>query len=372
MSFIYTFILVLILLTSIYEMYGGQKPSREWFYTIVAVMALTSGFAYAISPDWIPYWNAFEGASLIDIAEIPALAESMDMEIGYIFLNKFVSLFGLGYASFTVIISFIALYLKSTTIYKYSGYVFLGLLMYMVPAYFFEEHVHVRQGLASAITVFSVRYIVERKLYYFLICFVIAFLFHKAAVVFLLAYWIATLKFNNTMVGGIVLVAIIANYTGLSAAIDGLMQFMPFGVAETYNDYANATVVGSILGDIVKVLTVIAILLFNTKATKNDPHFAYFRNIYLFGVVLYFFFGRGIFAARLPGFYTIFIIFLVPRMIMALKDNTTFRNFVYVSFTTYTILLYVNFYVTWGDKSGFGNYTSVFNEWVPYSFFEKK
>lgn len=335
-------------------------------------MIFTAGLAYAISPDWIPYWNAFQGANIFGFSELLQLSETLDMEIGYIFLNKVVSTLGLGYASFTIIISAIALTLKSTTIYKYSGYVFLGLLMYMVPSFFFEEHVHVRQGLANAITIFSVRYIIDRKLYYFLICFVIAFLFHKASVVFLLAYWIATIKFNNTMVAGIVLVAVIANYTGLSTAIDGLMQYMPFGVAETYNDYANATVVGSVLGDIVKILTVIAILMFNKAATEKDPYFVYFRNIYLFGVVLYFFFGRGIFAARLPGFYTVFIIFLVPRMIMALKDNLTFKNFVYTSFTVYTILLYVNFYVTWGDKSGFGNYTSVFNEWVPYSFFQRE
>lgn len=372
MSFIYNLILVLILGSSLYEIYGGQKPSRPWFYLIVVLMIFTAGLAYAISPDWVPYWNAFEGASLVGFTELPHLSEALDMEIGYILLNKIVSMFGLGYASFTLIISAIALVLKSSTIYKYSGYIFLGLLMYMVPTYFFEEHVHVRQGLAGAITIYSVRFIIERKLYYFLICFVIAFMFHKASVVFLLAYWIATLRFNNVMVGGVVLVAIIANYTGLSTAIDGLMQFMPFGVAETYNDYSNATIVGSILGDVVKILTVIAILLFNKKATENDPYFAYFRNIYLFGVVLYFFFGRGIFAARLPGFYTVFIIFLVPRMIMALKENAVFKNFVYVSFTVYTVMLYVNFYVTWGDKSGFGNYTTVFNEWVPYSFFQRE
>src|SRR5690606_36586476 len=98
---------------------------------------------------------------------------------------------------FTLLIAFIALYLKSNTIYKYSGYVFLGLFMYMVPTYFFEEHVHVRQGLANAVTIFSVRYIIDRKLLKFLLCFIIAFLFHKASVVFVLAYWIAVIRFNN-------------------------------------------------------------------------------------------------------------------------------------------------------------------------------
>lgn len=372
MSFIYNLILVLILLSSVYEVYGDTKPNKTWFYTIVVLMAFVAGLAYAISPDWVPYWNAFEGVSITGFSDLGLLAENLDMEYGYILLNKLVSSLGLGYASFTLIIAFIALLLKTSSIYNYGGYVFLALFMYMVPTYFFEEHIHVRQGLANAFTIFSIRYVINRNLYKFLICFAIAFLFHKAAVIFIFAYWIVKLRFNNTLVISVVAVAIIANYTGLSTAIDGVMQYMPFGVAETYNDYADAAIVGSILGDIVKILTVVAILLFNRQATENDPYFSYFRNIYVFGVVLYFFFGRGIFAARLPGFYTVFIIFLVPRMIMALKDNPTFKSFVYTSFTVYTLSLYIHFSNTNSEKTGFGNYTTVFNRWAPYSFFQKE
>ena len=372
MSFIYNFILILLVGSSIYEVSSNEKPSKGWYYSVVTLMILTAGLAYGISPDWVAYWNAFEGTGVTSWLDLGSLSEMLDMEYGYMFLNKFVSMFGLGYASFTLLIAIIALYLKATTFYKYSGYVFLGLFMYVVPVYFFEEHVHVRQGLADAVTIYSVRYIIDRKLYKFLFCFLIAFLFHKASVVFLLAYWVATLRFNTFMVGGIVVIAIIANFVGLSSAIDGIMQYMPFGVAETYNDYNDDSVLGSILGDIVKILTVFVILLFNKQATEKDPYFSYFRNIYVFGVVIYFFFGRGMFSSRLPVFYTVYIVFVIPRMIMTLKDNLMFRNLVYSSFMVYTVLLYMNFYITWADKSGFGRYTTVFNKWAPYSFVQRK
>ncbi len=372
MSFIYNLLAILILISSIYEVSKEEKPDRRWYYFIIVMMMLTAGLAYGLSPDWLAYWNAFEGASTVSFTELGYLAEMVDMEYGYMLLNKLVSALGLGYASFTLIIAIIALTLKSITIYRYGGYVFMALLMYFIPTYLFEEHVHVRQGLASAIMLFSVKYIIERKLWKFLICFVIAFLFHKAVVAFILAYWIVKIRMNNTTIILIVVGAIVFNLFGLSAAIDGIMQFMPFGVAETYNDYVNELMDRGVLGDIVKVLTVFAILLFNKNVTEKDPLFAYFRNLYIFGVVIYFFFGQGIFAARLPGFYTVFIIFVVPRMVMALKDNKLIKNFVYISFTSYTILLYVNFYYNWGDKSGFGNYKTSLNEWVPYGFLESK
>ena len=372
MSFIYNLIFVLLLGSSVYEMYSGEKANKTWFFAMVALMAVTAGIAYGVSPDWVAYWNAFEGTGVTSFAELGDLAEKVDMEYGYILLNKLVSSVGLGYAAFTLLIAILAMTLKSVTIYKYGGYVFMALLMYYVPVYLFEENVHVRQGLADAVMIYSVRYIIDRKVFHFLLCFVIAFLFHKAVVAFIFAYWVVKIRFNNMTIVLIVVAAVVANIAGLTTAIDGIVQLMPFGVAETYNDYANEFSEGGLLGDIVKILTVGAIVLFNNQANENDEYYPYFRNIYLLGVVLYFFFGKGIFAARLPVFYTVYLIFLVPRMIKALQHNDVFKNTVYVAFMTYTLLLYVNFYYNWGDRSGFGNYTTVFNKWVPYSFIQRE
>ncbi|MFV0306038.1 MAG: EpsG family protein [Moheibacter sp.] len=371
MSFIYNFMFVLLLVSAIYEVYTNEEPNKNWFYTIVGLMMLTAGLAYGISPDWVAYWNAFEGAAQTSLGELKDLSKALDMEYGYLLLNKLISSVGLGYGAFTLLIAVIALWLKTTTIYKYGGYVFMALLIYYVPTYFFEEQIHVRQGMANAITIFSIRYIINRDLRRFLICLVVAFYFHKSAVAFLLAYWIVKIKFNNVTIIVLVGLAVVANAIGLSTQIDGIMQFMPFGVAETYNDYADAVTENSILGDIVKVLIVIAILMFNNIVEKKDELYPYFRNIYVFGVILYFFFGNGIFATRLPGFYTVFLVFLVPHMVKALKDNTTFKNIVFISFTAYIITLFGHFYNTWSEKTGFDDYETFFNRKAPYSFFQR-
>ncbi|MBA5628385.1 EpsG family protein [Moheibacter lacus] len=372
MSFIYNLIVILLLGSTIYQVRKDEDANRRWFNMIVILMMGAAGLAYGISPDWVAYWNAFEGIAQSSWAELPIFSEMVDMEMGYVVLNKLVNTIGLGYASFTLIIAIIALWLKSGIIYKYGGYAFMSLLMYFIPTYLFEEHVHVRQGLANAIMFFSIPFIIERKFWKFFMCFVLAFLFHKAVLAFLLAYWIVKIKFNSLTIVLLVVAAVLANVTGLSGAIDGIMQFMPFGVAETYNDYANElSSDGGVLGDIVKILTVLAIVVFNKSVTENDPLFIYFRNIYLFGVVIYFFFGNGIFAARLPGFFTVYIIFVVPRMVKALQDNKLYKNIVYIAFTTYTLLLYINFYNNWGSRSGFGNYTSSLNTWVPYGFLSR-
>lgn len=372
MSFIYNFLVFLILISAIYEFVSDNPPSKIWFKFIIFLMIMTAGLAYGISPDWVAYWQAFEASSMTSFTDLGELSVSADMEIGYIFLNKIVSSVGLGYGSFTIILAAIALSLKSSSIFKYSGYVFLGLLMYTIPTYFFEEQVHVRQGMANAIMLFSARYIVERKFWKFFLCFVIAFLFHKAVVAFFFAYWIAVLRFNNTTIILTVGLTVFANIVGLNAAMDGLLRLLPFGVGESYSDYANETWEGGVLGDVVKILTVLIILIFNNATVKRDEYFSFFRNIFLFGVIIYFFFGKGIFSSRLPGFYTVYIIFVIPRMIKAMGYSPMFKNLMFISFTVYTMLLYVNFYNNWGSRSGFGQYKTSLYKWAPYGFFQSK
>jgi hypothetical protein len=369
MSFIYNLIVFLLLASTIYQVTKDKPANKGWFSFIILLMMGTAGLAYALSPDWLAYWNAFEGTAQTDFKDLDYIATMFDMEMGYILLNKVVSFVGLGYASFTLIIAIIALGLKGRIFYQYGGYAFLTLLMYFIPTYLFEEHVHVRQGLANAIMLCSIPYIIERKFFKFLMVFALAFLFHKAVAAFILAYWIVKIKFNNTTIIILVSTAIIANVVGLSSMIDAVVQYLPFGVAETYNDYANElSTEGGLLGNIVKIITVIIILIFNKQVSEKDELFGYFRNIYIFGVIIYFFFGNGIFAARLPGFFTVYIIFVVPRMIHALRDNASFKNFVFIGFTIYTLLLYVNFYRNWGHRSGYGNYTTSLNEKAPYGF----
>src|SRR5690554_3207673 len=133
MSFIYNFLIFLILISALYEFWSDNPPSRKWFIIIVVMMILIAGFAYGISPDWVAYWNAFEMTNQMPFSQLGEYSTLTDMEVGYVSLNKMVSAVGLGYGSFTLFIAAIALILKSSSIFKYSGYVFLGLLMYTIP-----------------------------------------------------------------------------------------------------------------------------------------------------------------------------------------------------------------------------------------------
>ena len=298
MSLIYYFIFSLLVITSYFEFFYSKKTSIIWYYSIVCIMILTAGLGYALSPDWLAYFDTFRMLEEIDWSGFNRFAEFSGMEKGYLALNKILVDFGFDFGFLTLIIASSSLILKTSTFYKYGGYPVLVLFIYAMPNFFFEEHVHIRQGLATAIAVFSVRYIINRNLWKFLLCIVIGYKFHEGIIVFILAYWIAKIKFNEIFIGWLVTIAIIGNYTGLNSIIEVIMQIMPIGQDkfESYQSqlYSESDIA---IGDLVKILSVMMIIVYNRYAV-HDRLYCVFRNLFLMGVLLYFFLGKGITSAK--------------------------------------------------------------------------
>ena len=240
-----------------------------------------------------------------------------------------------------------------------------------MPNYLFEEHVHIRQGLATAIAVYSVRYIIDRKLIKFLICLAIGYQFHESIIVFLLAYWIAPMKLNVKLIGWLVAFSIIGFYTGLNSIVDLIMDFMPIGQDkfESYQSQLDEQGDGVALGDFVKIISILSIIVYN-RYVEEDKLYCYFRNLFVFGVILYFFLGKGIFGIRLPGFYLIFLGLTIGRLIYVFDGDNFKRNFVYLCFVSYTIILIFWFQVKQGHKSNFGNYKTIFNKEAVYGLWK--
>lgn len=370
MSLIYYFIFFLLVVTSFFEFSKEEEGNKLWYYVIVVIMMLTAGLGYGLSPDWVAYFNTFNLLGDIDWSELDHFSEMVSMEKGYLSLNKILGDFGFGFGMITLLIAIVSLTLKSTTFFKYGGYPFLVLFIYAMPNFMFEEHVHIRQGLANAIAIYSVRYIIDRKLWKFLLCITIGFQFHEAIIVFVLAYWIAVMKFNEVTIGWLVTIAIIGNYTGMNAVIEFIMQFMPIG-QDKFEDYQSQLYAESdvAVGDIVKILSVISVMIYNKYAIQ-DKLYCIFRNLFIFGVLLYFFLGKGIFGIRLPGFYLVFLGLTLGRMLYSFEGDRFKKSFIYFSFVFYTLLLIFWFQVKQGHKSNFNRYSTFLTKDAVYGLWK--
>ncbi|MGV0978194.1 EpsG family protein [Empedobacter falsenii] len=370
MSFIYLFIFAFLLVASFLE-FSNKKVSKQLYILIVVIMCLTAGLGYALSPDWVAYFDTFNALAYVNWSEFGRFAYMAGMEKGYLGLNKILVDYGFDFGMLTLIVATTSLILKTTTFYKYGGFPFLVLFIYAMPNFMFEEHVHIRQGLANAIALYSIRYVIDRNLIKFLICITIGFQFHESIIVFLLAYWIAPMKFDEKFIGWLVVFSIIGFYTGLNSIIEIIMDFMPIGQDkfESYQSQLYDQGDGVAVGDFVKIISILSIIIYNKYAVE-DKLYCYFRNLFVFGVLLYFFLGKGIFGVRLPGFYLVFLGLTVGRLVYVFNGDKFKRNFIYLSFVSYTVLLIFWFQIKQAHKSNFSNYRTIFNKEAVYGLWK--
>lgn len=370
MSFIYLFIFAFLLVASFLE-FSNKKVSKQLYILIVVIMCLTAGLGYALSPDWVAYFDTFNALAYVNWSEFGRFAYMAGMEKGYLGLNKILVDYGFDFGMLTLIVATTSLILKTTTFYKYGGFPFLVLFIYAMPNFMFEEHVHIRQGLANAIALYSIRYVIDRNLIKFLICITIGFQFHESIIVFLLAYWIAPMKFDEKFIGWLVVFSIIGFYTGLNSIIEIIMDFMPIGQDkfESYQSQLYDQGNGVAVGDFVKIISILSIIIYNKYAVE-DKLYCYFRNLFVFGVLLYFFLGKGIFGVRLPGFYLVFLGLTVGRLVYVFNGDKFKRNFIYLSFVSYTVLLIFWFQIKQAHKSNFSNYRTIFNKEAVYGLWK--
>lgn len=366
MSLIYLFIFAFLVIASFLE-FSNKKVSKQLYVLIVVIMCLTAGLGYALSPDWVAYFNTFNLLANVSWLEFDRFAYMAGMEKGYLGLNKLLVDFGFDFGMLTLFIASVSLTLKANTFYKYGGFSFLVLFIYAMPNFMFEEHVHIRQGLANAIAIYSIRYVIDRSLIKFLICIAIGFQFHESIIVFVLAYWIAPMKFDEKLIGWLVVLSIVGFYTGLNSIIEVVMGFMPIGSDkfESYQSDLYAQGDGVAVGDFVKIISILSIIIYN-KYASHDKLYCYFRNLFVFGVLLYFFLGKGIFGIRLPGFYLVFLGLTVGRLLYSFNGDNFKKNFIYLSFVSYTVLLIFWFQFKQGHNSNFANYRIIFNKEAVY------
>lgn len=99
-----------------------------------------------------------------------------------------------GFNIYITIVAIISIAPIMYVIYKYSRNVYLSLLLYIGFGYFAFAMNGIRQAMAIGICMLAFDAAIEKKLKKFILLVLIAVLFHKTALLFILVYWLADIK----------------------------------------------------------------------------------------------------------------------------------------------------------------------------------
>lgn len=175
-----------------------EKKNRKLYAFLVLLMfSLTMGLRhYTIGNDTQTYVNIFYRISNLGIESYKG---NEWLEIGWVYVNYFISRFSQNYTIFLLLVSMIINIGLVYYIYKYSKDMTFSFLLIFFSRIFFSEMVIMRQFFAIIFIIFGLRYLVGEKKSFikYFICVLLATLIHRSCLLFLLLYFIKDLKLTT-------------------------------------------------------------------------------------------------------------------------------------------------------------------------------
>lgn len=186
-------ITILFALIDIYKPFK-DKESVKVFWGIIALIVLFKGLRWDTGTDFPQYLACFENVTWSNFYHFERYGFGTHlMEPGYTFLNVLIKTVFFDYTMFLLITNFAIMWIYGCTILKYvPKYKFVCLSLVLVSTILFP----VRQTFAAAIFLYSIRYILVKDWKKYYLCILIAFSFHRSAVLLSLMYPLMNLKFN--------------------------------------------------------------------------------------------------------------------------------------------------------------------------------
>src|SRR5699024_6474158 len=139
------------------------------------------------------YLNYFR---MINQTSLEHLKNSV-MEKGYIALNRIIGLLFENPQSLLVVTTIIVMTGFCLYIYNYSNNIWLSLYLLYILRYIFFSMSGLRQAIALVIILYSYKFLCHESIYKFIFIIFIASLFHRSALVFLLAWLGTKLNYNR-------------------------------------------------------------------------------------------------------------------------------------------------------------------------------
>ncbi len=330
----------------IYNFFIKFKVKKEivravYIVCIIQMILLIALRSRTVGNDMVNYYNTFLSASM------GYYYWDLKIEFGYKFLNWAIyKLFG-NFQVLIVVMALMTICPVAYFIYKRSKNKMLSLIVYMSFNFYYYTFITLRQSAAYGIILLSYKYIEERKLIKFLLIVLLAFSFHKSALIFLPAYWLFNRKFNYKYI-----------FLGFGCAIMIYVwrsQIASFALSLFYRDYR--VVLSSALDFFVlNVAIFIMLYMFRNKVDQLDEGYNMYYMSFFIGSMLMI--GTTAFTnmLRITNYFTIVLVVLFPNVLQDLKLG---RFKIFANILVYTLLFRLFWFFLGGGEA----------QMMEYSFF---
>ena len=279
----------------------SKKKSINFFFVMYSLLLVLR--SKAIGRDLIGYESIF-----LSITKKPIeLLLHSDLEIGYVLLNKLISLFTSDF-QWVIAVTAIITVVPIWYIYKKESedsYISISLFV-MLPT-FAMTFSGLRQAMAISFGVLAYEFVKSKKPLRFILVVTIAFLFHKSAFILLFMYPLYWAKVTKKW-----LLAVIPAMMAIFAFNRPIFAFLQNLISDFYTTSASETNAYTMIVLFV-LLAAFAFVIPDDKECDFD--LIGLRNLLLFAIVIQMFVPLHTLAMRFNYYYIIFIPLLISKVV---------------------------------------------------------
>lgn len=241
-------------------------------------------------------------------------------EFGYLIYNKICSLVSKKPQTIIIVTGIITTTCYLFFIKRYSKSIILSIFLFIFLRFYDDTLNVLRQCLAICIIFTSYKYLLNRNFIKFIFCIIIAFLFHKTAIIFLLAWWITSIKLNKK---NLLLLSIIA--IALSIQFGTIFQ-QALIVFDTYSYYEGGIYFGetrlaTIVSLIIQLfLFVIAYYIYSLNSLRISNSDEKMLMLWFTGICILTISTQFNLFDRIATYFNVFSIIVLPNMIDKIKN----------------------------------------------------
>ncbi|MBB4808072.1 transmembrane protein EpsG [Chryseobacterium defluvii] len=347
MSLLHPYFLIAIfflLIFSYQEVFQG-KVDRKYLYILCGYLVLIAGFRDA-GADYGSYRGIYTYSDTLDYSSIIQKglhmepAQQIAVEWLYVLINKLLlNIFNAPFYMLTFVVAVLTIFFKARYIEDNTFYPFTFILFLFVPGFFITECGQMRQGLGVFIVYYAVRFIKERKLFYYLLCIYLAGGIHNVSYAFLPMYWVARIPANKGVMLGAIVISIFLSpfevYRVFGSFLDSIASDSAvIGGFNAYMDETAERLNGNIgIPEILTAILTFFLFVFDTKLKEKYPYYEYHRNYALVGICFYFIFRNNpVFSSRLVGAFTGFGFLIIPNAMYVVSKSSKKMIYAFIIF----------------------------------------
>lgn len=317
-----------------------KKIAKWLFFSSLIIPVMISGLRYGIGTDYHNYSDIYYSLTTQFYGIGDAIFNTR-FEPSWVILNFLVYYIFDDVVFMFITSSFLIWLFSFKSIYDNKDRINIGIavLILLCTLYSFSFN-GVRQALAIAALMLSIKPLLEKKLWKFLLIVAFASTFHFTALIFAPVYWIANSRTENRRLLKNALVPTL--FIGFVFLIDPILSFV--SNIELFSFYSNYEVEykGIAIRELVLKSPIVILILINFKKLKLDNNLMYKISIlFIIGIILFLLRGFGPHISRVALYFDFTQIFIVSAIVKSQKGKN--ESLLY----SYLIIIYYLAYFTY-------------------------